>query len=146
MVAPPRPAHFLFSLDGTLVALPVERRQKVTDERTWSWMNPSPVTPADLIAGLLARYEEHLDEGNRPVGEAQEGLLAWLGLELQPMNPDLARLNKVSDQTSGGTTGAIVTYVYDGSPAAEADIWVGDILLRLHIVGQPTPLEVTVAE
>ena len=58
------------------------------------------------------------------------------------MSPDLARLNNVSDQTNGGTTGALVTYVYEGSPVEDAGIDVGDILLRLHIEGQPRPLEV----
>jgi serine protease Do len=58
------------------------------------------------------------------------------------MTPDLARLNNVADQTANGTTGATVTYVYPSSPASEAGLEQGDILLRLNIEGQPKPMEV----
>ncbi len=138
---------FLFGTDGDLVALPLARRQKVTTQAPWGArsMNPSGgnlMTPGLYVSDLLADWENYLDPENRPLTDEDENRLAWLGVELQPMNPDLARLNNVSDQTNGGTTGAMVTYIYEGSPAANEGIEVGDILLRLHIEGQPRPLEV----
>ncbi len=140
---------FFFSTDGALVALPVERRQKVTIEQPWQvsgmWGAGGLMTPAGHVAELLADWRDHIDPENRPLSEGEENRLAWLGAELQPMNPDLARLNNVSDQTNGGTTGALITYLYEGSPATEKGIEVGDILLRLHIEGHPKPLEVRLA-
>jgi len=53
---------------------------------------------------------------------------------------------KVSDITNDGQTGAIVSYVYPGSPAEEAGVQPRWILLRLNIPGQPKPLEVQTSE
>ena len=140
---------FLFTTEGELVAVPLVRRQKVALGSPWESFGANPfggslMTPGAYVAELLTDWQGHLDPENRPLSEEQENRLAWLGVELQPMSPDLARLNNVSDQTTGGTTGALVTYVYEGSPAEDAGIDVGDILLRLHIEGQPRPLEVRI--
>ncbi|MBL1217925.1 MAG: PDZ domain-containing protein [Planctomycetes bacterium] len=135
-----RSLDFRFTLDGKLVGLPLVRRPKVTveDERgSWSMLIPGQYM-TDLFADRLA----HLDPENRPLSEEEELRLAWLGVELQPMDEDLARVHEVVDETSRGETGAIVTYVYPNSPASEAGIEMGDILLRLKVEGQPKPLEV----
>jgi S1-C subfamily serine protease len=65
---------------------------------------------------------------------------------MQPMTPDLARLNDISHLTGGGMTGAMITYVYDNSPAAAQGLEMGDILLRLHVEGHPKPLDVNVSD
>lgn len=140
------PMSFLFSTDGELVALPLMVRDRVTDS-DWSGYSRADYEPTVLSAADVAEIlssEDSFDPDNRPLSEAEENRLAWLGVELQAMDPDLARFNNVADQTSGGSTGGIVTYVYEGSPAARAGLEVGDILLRLHIDGQPRPLEVEV--
>lgn len=141
------PMSFLFSTAGELVALPLMVREKATNEQDWQGYSrvdyePTVMSAADLISILEA--PDALDPDNRPLSEAEENRLAWLGVELQAMDPDLARFNNVADQTAGGTTGGIVTYVYPGSPAAKAGLEVGDILLRLHIDGHPRPLDVEV--
>ena len=140
------PMSFLFDTDGKLVALPLMVRKRVTDEDWGGYSRgdyqPTVLGAADVVEILAGA--DAFDPDNRPLSEAEENRLAWLGVELQAMDPDLARFNNVADQTSGGMTGGIVTYVYAGSPAAKAGLEVGDILLRLHIDGQPRPLDVQV--
>ncbi|HZW08521.1 MAG TPA: hypothetical protein VFF69_01330 [Phycisphaerales bacterium] len=145
------PMSFLFTPGGELVALPLMVREKVATEAGWDgggWSRASQTTTV-LAAGdverILASGEGAIDPDNRPLSEAEEHRLAWLGVELQAMDPDLARFNDVVEQTNGGQTGGIVTYVYGGSPAAKAGMQVGDVLLRLHVQGQPRPVEVQVS-
>ncbi|MBN2512739.1 MAG: PDZ domain-containing protein, partial [Sedimentisphaerales bacterium] len=47
-----------------------------------------------------------------------------------------------SDMTRDGEIGAIISFVYDNSPASQVGLEMGDILLRLHIDKQPRPMEV----
>lgn len=131
--------HALFAPDGSLVALQVNRRPKVTAE---DGPEEPLMMPGALLGALIKDRAAHTDAENRPLGEEEENRLAWLGVELQAMNPELARANNVSDQTEGGRTGGLVAYVYPGSPGAAAGLEEGDILLRLHVQGQPKPLEV----
>jgi Do/DeqQ family serine protease len=48
----------------------------------------------------------------------------WLGISVQPVSPELAQ-----SLGSTGTTGAVVTSVYPGSPAADAGLQQGDLIL-----------------
>jgi hypothetical protein len=77
-----------------------------------------------------------------PLKKEEENRLAWMGLMLQPLNKELARVNNVSELTQDGQTGALVSYVYPDSPAAKAGIKAGAVLLRLHLKDQPKPLEI----
>ena len=95
---------------------------------------------------FLADVKGNSDPGNVPLSEQEEHRLAWLGTELQPLNRELARENKVSELTHDGATGALVSYVYPGSPAAGAGVEPGWILLRLLIEDQPRPLEIQADE
>lgn len=134
---------FLFDDAGRLAAIPMARREKVSTEQRWDRGAPL-MTPVRYIREAIDAGKPGFDADNKPVGEDEENRLAWLGVELQAMDPELARASNVSDQTSGGQTGALVSYVYPESPAAKAGVQVGDILLRLHIQGQPKPLEVEI--
>lgn len=133
-------AH-LFTPDFELIALPVPRRDR--DRGPMGRFNPPfDLTPARLLARAVQALPESADPANVPVSEAEENRLAWLGTELQPLSRELARANGVSDQTRDGDTGAMVTYVHPGSPAARAGITPGTILLRLKVPGEPLPIEV----
>jgi serine protease Do len=134
---------FLFDTAGALVALPLAHREKVVFSDTASSTRPQMVF-ASYLHDVLDHLSANLDPANVPLTEQQEHRLAWLGAELQPLNAELARANKVSEMTSDGSTGALVAYVYPNSPAAKAGIEPGSILLRLRIEGQPRPLEVRV--
>jgi hypothetical protein len=102
------------------------------------------MAPVGIVAQLLKGREAAIDPENKPLSEEEENRLAWLGTELQGMDPELARANNVMEQTRNGMTGALVTYIYENSPASKAGLQVGDILLRLHVEGQPKPLDVQV--
>jgi hypothetical protein len=132
---------FLFTTDGRLLAVPLARRQKVTVQDEWSDSGPILV-PVTQLTPILEHPEPHIDPDNRPLSEEEENRLAWLGVELQAMSPDLARVNDISHLTRGGSTGALVTYIYDGSPARAAGIELGDVLLRVHVEGHPKPLDI----
>lgn len=136
--------RFLFTTDGALVAASIEKRQKVAvqDQESWRYRDDSSMLAVGYLSEAIKGGKARLDPENRPLSEDDENRLAWLGVELQPMDPDLARVNNVVDQTAGGQSGAMVTYVYADSPASAAGIEVGDILLRMHVQGQPKPLDV----
>lgn len=135
---------FLFTADGDMVAVPLARRVKVSQER---WREGGPVlTAAGYLAAVLAEPAKHFDASNVPLSEEEESRLAWIGVELQGLDQELARINNVSDLTRDGEIGALVSYVYENSPAAQAGVKPGDILLRLHVEGEPKPLEVKVED
>lgn len=133
---------FLFDPDGTLFAMPIARREKVSEERRYD--SEERLTDVAYLKPVLADVAAYADANNVPLTEEEENRLAWIGVELQPLNQDLARANNVSALTQDGQTGALVTFVYPDSPAAKQGIAQGDILLRLHIEGEPTPVEVKV--
>lgn len=136
---------FLFDRQGRLVAIPVARREKVTEEDRW-YEREKLLTSTAYLARVFGDLQAHIDTGNVPLSEEQENRLAWLGVELQGLNRELARINNVSDLTRDGETGAMVSYVYPGSPAARMGIEAGAILLRVHVEGVAKPLEVKVDE
>ena len=142
--------NFLFTRDGKLLGIPVARREKIVGSDRWSrWMSygsDSYLVAAEYMSAVLAGGERCVDAENRPLTQDEENRLAWLGVELQAMTPDLARMSRVADQTGNGATGAIVTYVYPDSPASAAGLEVGDILLRLHVEGEPKPMEVNLED
>ena len=133
----------LFDPEGGLLALPVVKRPSVTTEDSWS-RDEAVLTPAVALKAVLDDLAKHVDTHNVPLTEEEESRLAWLGVELQGLDKELARANKVADLTRDGETGAVVSYVYPDSPAAKAGIESGTILLRLQVEGRPKPVEVQV--
>jgi len=133
---------FLFDREGTLLALPVARREVESSRGGWRQSNS-----ASLLA--CAHLKEHLDEtdpANVPLSEEEEHRLAWIGVVLQPMDAELARAHRVSELAKGGDVGGLVSFVYAGSPAERRGIVAGDILLRVHAEGAPKPLDIEADE
>jgi serine protease Do len=137
---------FLFSSNLELVALPLVRREQISGGRDSYRSADVELTPASYVAEAMRGLPASGDISNVPVSEEEENRLAWLGVELQPLNRELARANGISAQTRDGETGALVTFVHPDSPAAEAKVPVGAVLLRLQVPGQPLPVEVTMEE
>ena len=133
---------FLFDADGRLVAYPIARRPKPGQSERWSTDQPTLTAAAQLVP-VLSALDGSVDPHNVPLSEEEENRIAWLGVLLQPMNRELARAGGVSHLTQDGETGAIVSYVYGGSPADQAGVKAGWILLRLHVADYPKPIEVT---
>jgi hypothetical protein len=135
---------YLFTIDGALLAVPAKPRQQATMSREAAWevvaagASFAPAAPVD-IAVVKAEMAAAIDSANAPVDEKGEGRLAWMGVVLQPLDRDLARVNGVSQQTDDGETGALVSYVYPRSPADGAGMRQGMVLLRVQIEGEPGP-------
>lgn len=134
-------AMFLFDGEGRLWAMPVRRRPKLSVRNEWSTESPL-ATPAEYLDAVLRDIGRHRDPNNVPLGEEDENRLAWLGVELQALDKELARVNQVSELTQDGQSGALVTHVYPDSPAAKAGIEAGLVLLRLHVPGHPKPVDI----
>ena len=134
---------FLFDGDGALLAVPVAHREKVSIEDQNASDRPV-LTPVAYLKAALDDLDHQSYAADVPLTEDEEARLAWLGVELQPLNRELARASKVSELTRDGESGAMVSYVYPDSPAAKAGLQTGYILLRLHVEGLPQPLEVEV--
>ena len=130
---------YLFRADGSLAA--ADSVLRTVKEELWS-PSEEKLTPIGFIAGLLSDPAANADAGNVPLSAAEENRIAWLGIEMQSLNEDLARANNVSQYSKNGQIGVIVTYVYPGSPADQAGVKAGDILLRLHMEDRPQPVEV----
>jgi serine protease Do len=134
-------ALFLFDGEGDLLALPLAQREKASTESRYGGGAPL-LTSVVPVKNALADLGANSDKNNVPLSEDEEGRLAWLGFELQPLTQELARANGVADQTQDGRTGALVTFVYPNSPAAQAGVQMGWVLLRLDVEGQPKPIDV----
>ena len=134
----------LFDAQGRLQVFPIQRRTSGTENR-WG-RNSTVAMPVALFKGVLDRLADSIDPSNVPVSEEEENRLAWMGVVLQPLNRELARINKVSDETQDGRTGAIVSFVYPDSPAGKAGVEPGWILLRVQVEGEPKPLDVEIEE
>jgi len=88
--------------------------------------------PSNLAKPIIAELKQqgHIDRG-------------WLGVAIQDLTPDLTQgLGLTSDK------GALVASVQDGSPAAEAGIKAGDVVLGFgdHTIASPKDLSRVVAE
>lgn len=137
--------QFLFDDAGTLIVLPIIKRDRVESEDRWTGTYPV-ATAASQIASVLTDIAGQSDPNNVPLSEEEENRVAWLGVIMQGMDAELARQLGVSELSQNGSIGGLVTYVYPASPAAEAGLEVGDVLLRVHAAELPTPIGVAVDE
>ncbi|MGD8453226.1 MAG: hypothetical protein PVJ57_15520 [Phycisphaerae bacterium] len=137
---------YLFTLAGKLVAAPLEVRAPANTESRWYGRTGPMCTPLTPVVALLADMVANADPSNVPLTEEEESRIAWLGVELQNLDADLARAHGVSDLTQNGSTGAIVSYVYPGSPAEEKGVQPGWVFVRLHPADHPKPVPVRADE
>lgn len=131
---------FIFNEEGRLVAFPMDRRRKPGEMDSSSWQT-DPLVLASQMGSIIENPLANADPDNVPVPEKEEKRLAWMGVQSQPLGPELARFNKVAHLTSDGSSGALISYVYPDSPASKAGVKPGWILLRLHVDGYPRPIE-----
>lgn len=141
---------FVFTLDAELAAAPLALRgdflMSTNDWQRYNAGEESVSMPSARLVDLLAGLDDAMDGSYRPLGEEESKRMAWLGVEMQALDVNLARANDATLATKGGEIGALVLHVYEGSPAAEADMASGDILLRVLVDGQKQPANVGVSE
>ena len=138
---------FLFDAEGELLIFPLARRLKLSMAGRHSGSEVL-ATPAARLSTVLGDLAANVDKSNVPLVAEEESRLAWLGVELQPLNRELARLNNLSDLTRDGQIGALVSYIYPDSPAAKAGVTAGPddapwFLINVHVEGDPKPIDVT---
>ncbi len=133
---------FLFDTDGRLLGLPLAKRVKAK-RNNWDSARPAIVAARD-IARFTGDVAEWADARNRPLSEAESRQLAWLGVDLQPLDRELALAQGVSAQTDNGSHGALVTHVYADSPAGRAGLQAGDVLLRVQPEGAAKAVDIRV--
>jgi len=95
------------------------------------------------VAALLTEAEA-LDPSIVARAKGEEKRRVWLGVETSPMTRELAKSLSCSAETRGGTLGLIVNVVYPGSPAEEAGLREGDVLLKVSPKGRRDPIELEV--
>jgi len=131
---------FVFDLQQNLVALPIILKEQADTDR-WS-RDDEEIVATELFSSIVANAQNHIDKNNKPMSKEDAARVAWMGLELQGLNMNLARANNATEETQGGETGALINYVYTNSPASKAGIEPGMILLRLFVKDNPKPINI----
>ncbi len=134
---------FAFTTDGALVLAPLSVRRKSVSTERWEQSEfDEALMPVQYVRAALSDLAMHCDPANVPLSEEQENRLAWLGVELQGLDRELARVNHVSELTQDGEFGGLISHVYPGSPAEQAGLAPGTILLRVQAARLPQPVPI----
>jgi serine protease Do len=117
----------LVNLDGDVVGI-----NTAISTRTGGYMGIGFAIPSSMVSGVLESILE--------TGRVQRG---WLGVSIQPLTEGLA-----NSFGYDSTRGVLLAGVFDGSPAAEAGLEPGDIVVRIdgQRMNDTTELLNTVAE
>ncbi len=143
---------FFDSTTGELLTFPLAQREKAGSDSGYNrysgyyYGNETANLPTAYISGLFADLASAYDSNNIPLDESEENRLAWLGVELQSIDTELARAMEIADETDDGRFGGLVSHLYADSPAEEHGLQPGDLLLRLHFEEIPKPIEITADE
>ncbi len=87
----------------------------------------------NYVAGLLSAAEP-FDLQNIPKSADELTRYAWLGVEMQELTAQLARIHNAAGYSKDGNIGVLLNKVLPDSPAAKAGLQVGDILLYLRTI------------
>jgi serine protease Do len=136
---------YLFTQRGELAAFPIAKREQPGERSRWS-RSYGMLTPAAVIAEALRSLDSARDPTNIPLSEEEESRTGWLGVLMQPLDPELARANGAAELTRDGEFGGLVTFVYPDSPAAKNGIEPGMILLSITTPRRQKPIEITLEE
>ena len=118
--------YLLLDSAGNLLQYSLERRGVGNDYNR----NISPLS-SHYIAKFLAATEP-FDPHNAPKSTEDAKRFAWLGVEMQELSAELARVHKAAGYTKDGEIGVLLNKVMPDSPAAKAGLQSGDILLYIR--------------
>jgi S1-C subfamily serine protease len=135
---------FVLGSDRSLVAFPIAKRSQPGEESRFGRRSSGAAraTPASVLASTLRSLDAAKDPTNIPLTEEEESRTGWLGVMMQPLEPELARANNVAEITRDGEFGGLVTFVYPGSPAEKAGIQPGDVLVSITTPRRDRPIEI----
>lgn len=131
---------FLFDLNGRLLGFPVGPRPTSMQSRSARRILHLHARELAAFAGSPTAFA---DLHNVPLSPKDESRLAWLGVELQPMDSDLAQVHGVAAHFERKGC-SLVNYVFPDSSAARAGLQIGDVLLQIHATALPEPFPVQV--
>jgi len=114
--------------------------------RRWRNESMSDFLDASTLIALAQPADRDVDAAVRPVSPENENRLGWLGMDLQPITPELAESKKVMADTEGGKFGAIIMRVYPHSPAAGAGVKEGWVVVSVSPANRTLPLKVELEE
>ena len=138
---------FLFDHELKLMALPLAHRKRPSmEQRNYYSSDETPLLPISCLRDAMEQLDNQQDPTNIPLGVDEENRIGWIGIELQPLDPELARANQVSALTDNGKRGALISYVYPDSPAAKAGLKEGDIVLNIYLADDLLPIPVHAEE
>ena len=112
--------------DGSVIAIPLPRRQPSS---RWSSRNRTFTLRGTDVADLVS--SRSFNPEFVPRSEADRNRVAWIGVDVVNLTAEVAREKKITEFLKDDS-GALVTKVYPGTPAAKAGIKDGDVLLSVR--------------
>ncbi len=152
------PGSLLLDLDGRLAGfylrqkLPAEE-QRIMERMGTEYYSLSQQGYAPSGSGLMRIFRiaeiapalrnpaQALDSNIRAMTKAQAKRRMWLGVEYVPLDRELAKRVNLEPLTKDGSIGFRVSAVYQGSPAVQMGIQLGDVLLRIKDRAREYPTE-----
>ena len=132
--------------DGKVIwqgATVLEKKDSAGKSNRWSHDDDNLLLPAAVFAAFADPAEADISPV-RPVPKEEEGVYGWIGLELQPVDEDLADAMDIVKETENGEFGAIVSRVHEGSTAEAAGVQPDWVLLTIRPVGELVSRKVTI--
>jgi len=127
---------FLFA-NGKLMAIPLSNRPiPLLDDRSYA---SNTLTPCAYLKSVIVDPNAQIMRDNVPGKPGDPVFSGWIGVELQPLDYELAKLHGLMYETNQGETGALITHVHPESPAAKAGVRSGDVILRIYETGTRVP-------
>lgn len=113
---------FVFNNRNELMSIPVSKK-KISR----NYGNTKEPIPSELVITLAKDYD--------PAKKPSDGVerIAWLGIEFQKLDNELARSKNVAELTDDGKSGILVSHVYAASPAEKLGLKEGDVILSIMI-------------
>jgi len=136
---------FAFDSQNQLLLMPISRRDPTLGSASnyFSSRSQPIATAITYIKPVLANLDKHSDTANVPRNKEEAERLGWLGLDLQELTEEMAKMAGAIDEIDQyHRKGALISYVYPDSPADEAGLESGMILMQIRLPKHPRPISV----